>query len=113
MGVNDGDLEQRIIQHLAAAAAMRRTHHRGHRTRSSAHGHGHPHLLVFSAEPSAPDSAVEGGNEPATSPVGSESSPSQQIPYVQNQSSSLTPGSAVVTITNLHSDDRYSLRIEL
>ncbi|KAJ1392755.1 Zinc finger, RING-type [Sesbania bispinosa] len=67
MSVNDADLEERIIQHLAAAAAMGRANHlvrrEVQRTRSSAHGH--PHFLVFSTQPFAPslspDSAAEKG----------------------------------------------------
>ena len=111
LAVSDADFEDRIIQHIAAAAAMRRARHlgqrEGHRTRSSAHGH--PPVLLFSTQPSAhpssPDSAAEEGNEPAAIPVGSpstpltsdgdEPSPSQRIPHFQAQSSSLAPGSTV------------------
>ncbi|GMI71120.1 RING-H2 group F2A [Hibiscus trionum] len=49
VGVNDPELEERIIQHLAVAAAMGRAHHTGRREgprRSSSHGH--PHVLVYS-----------------------------------------------------------------
>ncbi|KAL4341961.1 hypothetical protein GQ457_08G017170 [Hibiscus cannabinus] len=57
VGVNDPELEERIIQHLAAAATMGRPHNTGRREgqrRSSSHGHGHghghgrSHVLVFS-----------------------------------------------------------------
>lgn len=62
VGVNEGELEERIIRHLAAAAAMGRTHHvsrrEGARNRSTAHGHGQPQFLVFSANPNAPSSAT-------------------------------------------------------
>ncbi|XP_022746879.1 E3 ubiquitin-protein ligase RHF2A-like isoform X2 [Durio zibethinus] len=54
VGVNDPELEERIIQHLAAAAAMGRAHHAGRREgqrRSSAHSR--PHFLVFSTHPGA------------------------------------------------------------
>ncbi|XP_031400682.1 E3 ubiquitin-protein ligase RHF2A isoform X2 [Punica granatum] len=58
VGANDAELEERIIQHLAAAAAMGRARHvtrrEGRRTRIS--GHGRPHFLVFSANPDAPPS---------------------------------------------------------
>ncbi|KAK4757401.1 hypothetical protein SAY87_018702 [Trapa incisa] len=52
MGATDADLEERIIQHLAAAAAVGRGHHHlgrrdGHRERHSSHNH--PHFLVVSA----------------------------------------------------------------
>ncbi|KAL3839385.1 hypothetical protein ACJIZ3_023976 [Penstemon smallii] len=53
MGVNDPELEDRIIQHLAAAAAMGRTHRiaqrEGSRSRSSAHAR--PQFVLFSANP--------------------------------------------------------------
>ncbi|CAH1429508.1 unnamed protein product [Lactuca virosa] len=63
VGVNEGELEDRIIRHLAAAAAMGRTHHvsrrEGSRNRST--GHGQPQFLVFSANPNAPSSATDPG----------------------------------------------------
>ncbi|WCJ34146.1 RING-H2 group F2A [Euphorbia peplus] len=84
VGVSDSDLEERIIQHLAAAAAMGRTHHFGrresHRHRQSSHNH--PHFLVFSTHPSARSGHVsssrvqgEGENEPAGISVASSSTP--------------------------------------
>lgn len=48
VGVNDPELEERIIQHLAAAAAMGRTHHAGRREGQVRSAHSHPHFLVFS-----------------------------------------------------------------
>ncbi|KAL9262088.1 E3 ubiquitin-protein ligase RHF2A-like protein [Drosera capensis] len=72
VGVNDAELEERIIQHLAAAAAMGRARHLsrrdGHR-RSSAQGR--PHFLVFSPHPNAhtgsPSSiSLEGGDGEVT-----------------------------------------------
>ncbi|XP_030531680.1 E3 ubiquitin-protein ligase RHF2A-like isoform X1 [Rhodamnia argentea] len=75
VGANDAELEERIIQHLAAAAAMGRAHHlsrrEGHRGRPS--GHGRPHFLVFSAHPNGAHSGpvsgslvqVEGESQPA------------------------------------------------
>ncbi|KAI3443350.1 hypothetical protein Pfo_000015 [Paulownia fortunei] len=55
VGVNDPELEDRIIQHLAAAAAMGRTHRvsrrEGSRSRSSTHTR--PQFVVFSANPNA------------------------------------------------------------
>ncbi|KAK7392727.1 hypothetical protein VNO78_21173 [Psophocarpus tetragonolobus] len=120
MGVNEVDIEERIIQHLTAAAAMRRSHHlgrrEGQRTRSSAHGR--PHFLVYSTQPSAPPSASGGGSEPAAIPVGSPSIPlafdgteqssPQQIPQFQTQSSSFTPGSTVqaTDLQGIHYSDR-------
>lgn len=59
VGANDADLEERIIQHLAAAAAMGRARHiarrEGQRNRSSAQGR--PQFLVFSTHPNSPPMA--------------------------------------------------------
>lgn len=74
MGVNDAELEERIIQHLAAAAAMGRARHiarrEGQRNRSSTQGR--PQFLVFSTHPNAPPAASSspdqmGEGEPAPS----------------------------------------------
>ncbi|CAK9160847.1 unnamed protein product [Ilex paraguariensis] len=74
VGVNNDELEERIIQHLAAAAAMGRAHHiarrEGSRSRSSAHGR--PQFLLFSAHPNAPPS---GSVSASLAPVGGESEP--------------------------------------
>ncbi|KAL3530239.1 hypothetical protein ACH5RR_009561 [Cinchona calisaya] len=72
----ESELEERIIQHLAAAAAMGRARHiarrDGQRSRSSTQGR--PHFLVFSTSPntspttaaaSPPTLGVGGGPEPA------------------------------------------------
>lgn len=117
MGVNDVDLEERILHHLAATAAMGRTHHlgrrEGQRIRSSAHGH--PHFLVFSTQPvapsSSPDSAAGGGNEPAAVPTGSLSTPitsdgdepSQQVSHLQTEGSS-----SATNHQGVYSNDRGS-----
>lgn len=54
-GANDADLEERILQHLAAAAAMGQGRHsarrEGHRNRSGIHGR--PQFLVFSPHPNS------------------------------------------------------------
>ncbi|OEL35029.1 E3 ubiquitin-protein ligase RHF2A [Dichanthelium oligosanthes] len=66
VGADDAELEERIIQHLAAAAAMRRSHrhHRrdGHHSRSGANSH--PQLLVLSTDEHTP-SGQEGDYEQA------------------------------------------------
>jgi E3 ubiquitin-protein ligase RHF len=53
VGADDAELEEHIIQHLAAAAAVRRSHRHhnrsdGHQSRSGASSH--PHFLVLSAD---------------------------------------------------------------
>ncbi|XP_024974938.1 E3 ubiquitin-protein ligase RHF2A-like isoform X2 [Cynara cardunculus var. scolymus] len=56
VSATDAELEERIIQHLAAAAAMGRARHiarrEGHRTQTSVQGR--PRYLGFSAQPSVP-----------------------------------------------------------
>lgn len=99
VGVNDAELEERIIQHLAAAAAMGRARHfarrEGHRGRSSTQGR--PQFLVFSANPNAQDGPVslsEGGEaeaNPASSVtpsllrIGGEASPHLSLPNYSSQ----------------------------
>ncbi|CAO2146949.1 unnamed protein product [Urochloa humidicola] len=82
---NDAELEEHILQHLAAAAAMGRAHHlgrrEGHRGRSGSHGR--PQFLVFSAHPNSPSAGtissssahVEGDNDSNPATPRSESSP--------------------------------------
>lgn len=112
VGASDPDLEERILQHLTAAAAMGRAHHFGrresHRSRSAAHGR--PHFFVFSAHPGSPPGPVAQGGEtePATLAGASPSTPlsssgddsSQHMlqfhPIQTNQNSSSASGSAAV-----------------
>ncbi|KAL6575124.1 hypothetical protein OROMI_012409 [Orobanche minor] len=69
IGVNDPELEDQIMQHLAAAAAMGRTHRiarrEGSRSRSSAYTR--PQFVVFSANPesSSTESAVTTVTDPS------------------------------------------------
>lgn len=110
VGGNDAELEERIMHHLAAAAAMGRAHHFGRREgqRSRSSGRGRPHYLMFSAHPGAPlsgpVSSSGGGDDtelaaiavaaPSTPIQSSFDEPSQQT---QNEhSSSLASGSNFV-----------------
>ncbi|XP_031123408.1 E3 ubiquitin-protein ligase RHF2A-like [Ipomoea triloba] len=76
VSATDSELEERIIQHLAAAAAMGRARNlarrEGQRGRTSSQGH--PHFLVFSTNPNtAPassPSAQRVGGEPASVFIG-------------------------------------------
>ncbi|KAG5043983.1 hypothetical protein JHK87_007898 [Glycine soja] len=120
MSLNDADFEERIIQHLAAAAAMRRANQlgwrEGQRARSSAHGH--PQFLVFSNQPIAPSSVAGGENDPTAIPNRSPSTPitsvgneaSQQILHLQTQSSSSASGSPVMATNprGIYSNERGS-----
>lgn len=101
VGVNDAELEERLIQHLAAAAAMGRARHyarrEGHRGRSSTQGR--QHFLVFSSPPNAQaGTSLEGGLgeslpptsiAPPSSPlrIGGEASPSTSSPNCPTQRS--------------------------
>ncbi|KAL1566088.1 RING-type E3 ubiquitin transferase [Salvia divinorum] len=83
-GINDAELRERIIQHLAAAAAMGRTHRvsrrDGSRSRSSAHSR--PQFVVFSDHPPG-SSAASGGEE--TEPIAAaETNPSVSVASVNN-----------------------------
>ncbi|CAN1144232.1 E3 ubiquitin-protein ligase RHF2A [Linum perenne] len=82
VGASDARLEARILQHLAAAAAMGRTHFgRRESHRSSSSSRSRPHLLVFSTNPnnaqqvstSSPVSRRE--SEPAAINVATPSTP--------------------------------------
>ncbi|KAJ4825767.1 hypothetical protein Tsubulata_015902 [Turnera subulata] len=113
VGATDDELEERIIQHLAAAAAMGRTRHYGRREgqRNRSSSHGRPHFLVFSSHPSVPTSShvhpsmtqLGEGNEPVSVSVASPSTPlissgdepSQSTLQFPDQSSS-APGSSVM-----------------
>ncbi|GKU93712.1 hypothetical protein SLEP1_g7283 [Rubroshorea leprosula] len=125
MGANDHELEERIIQHLAAAAAMGRARHfarrENQRNRSSAQGR--PQFLIFSAQSNAPStgpgssSPTQGGDRPAPaiiigtpSPppttVGEESTePMTQMPSAQaDQISASASGSSTLSANHhLHS----------
>ncbi|XP_059278494.1 E3 ubiquitin-protein ligase RHF2A-like isoform X1 [Lycium ferocissimum] len=59
-GMSESELEERILQHLAAAAAMGRGHHIGQRegSRYRSSSHGRPQFLVFSTHPD-PSPAAE------------------------------------------------------
>ncbi|QHO31144.1 E3 ubiquitin-protein ligase RHF2A [Arachis hypogaea] len=79
VGANDADLEEHIIQHLAAAAAMGRARHiarrEGQRNRSSAQGR--PHFLVWSTHPNSPPVAPA-----SSSPTHSQRGDGEQTPAV-------------------------------
>ncbi|KGN66567.1 E3 ubiquitin-protein ligase RHF2A isoform X2 [Cucumis sativus] len=64
-GANDADLEERILQHLAAAAAMGQARHsarrESHRNRSGIHGR--PQFLVFSSHPNSSSTSPSSGDD--------------------------------------------------
>ncbi|KAK6147366.1 hypothetical protein DH2020_018278 [Rehmannia glutinosa] len=109
VGVNDPELEDRIIQHLAAAAAMGRTHciarTEGSRSRSSAHTR--PQFVVISANPNASStspvsaSLAPGGaeTESAATTVTNPSLPLMSSSVQSNQTSASSSGSLVTPTT--------------
>ncbi|XP_073006087.1 E3 ubiquitin-protein ligase RHF2A-like [Typha latifolia] len=99
VGADDDELEERIIQHLAAAAAMGRTHHIARREglRSRAGAHGRSQFLVFSTTQGPPSlsslstsSVDRGENDPvpaltAPSPLISTAAVEEGPPYQASQ----------------------------
>lgn len=109
VGANDADLEERILQHFAAAAAMGRARHiarrEGQRNRSSAQGR--PQYLVFSAHPNSPPMAPASSSPPQrgdgepTPATGQEPPQVTLVPPVQtDQVSASGSGSAALATDN-------------
>ncbi|KAK4375850.1 hypothetical protein RND71_006527 [Anisodus tanguticus] len=100
VSATDSELEERIIQHLAAAAAMGRTRHlarrEGQRGRSSAQGR--PHFLVFSTHPNAPSPA---GASSSTQRSGGEPTPEV---LVSGQNSAIVSGQPVTQPASFQAD---------
>ncbi|KAK6126516.1 hypothetical protein DH2020_039750 [Rehmannia glutinosa] len=96
VGVNDAELEDRIIQHLAAAAAMGRTHRIGRRegSRSRTSAHARPQFVVLSANPNG--SSTGAGSEETEPAAATENNTSVQL---SNQISASSSGSLVMPIT--------------
>ncbi|KAK6147373.1 hypothetical protein DH2020_018285 [Rehmannia glutinosa] len=109
VGVNDPELEDRIIQHLAAAAAMGRTHciarTEGSRSRSSAHTR--PQFVVISANPNASSTSPVSASlapgvaetESAATTVTNPSLPLMSSSVQSNQTSASSSGSLVIPTT--------------
>ncbi|XP_015056142.1 E3 ubiquitin-protein ligase RHF2A-like isoform X3 [Solanum pennellii] len=128
--IDDPELEERILQHLAVAASMGRAHHAGRRegSRNRSSTNNRPQLLVFpthhNSSPTASVSPYPSGSisDPAAtttvdSPLpissGSSDSPRQMphLPSVQSdQLSALSSGSVLTPATaqGLSSGDRSS-----
>ncbi|RAL45959.1 hypothetical protein DM860_006113 [Cuscuta australis] len=118
VSATDSELEERIIQHLAAAAAMGRARHlarRGQRGgRSSSQGH--PHFLVFSTHPnSSPaisdfSTQISGGepSHPALLVEGSQQLVSQPYSAQVDQVSASTVGQLGTSSVNKRSSPSHS-----
>ncbi|XWS52763.1 hypothetical protein CRYUN_Cryun11dG0100100 [Craigia yunnanensis] len=107
VGANDTELEERIIQHLAAAAAMGRARHiarrEGLRNRSSAQGH--PQVLVFSTHPNAPSTGLVSSLSPTQregepAPASTVGTPSSPVHSVQADQQSASASSSSVLLVN-------------
>ncbi|WOL10887.1 E3 ubiquitin-protein ligase [Canna indica] len=96
VGGSDAELEERIIQHLAAAAAMGRAHHIARRGRLRSGSHGRPQYLVFSTNSivpsagSAPASSAPSGGESEQAPAITSANPSSPITNSGRESSETT-----------------------
>ncbi|URD87961.1 WD domain, G-beta repeat [Musa troglodytarum] len=98
VGGSDAELEERIIQHLAAAAAMGRAHHiarREGRVRSGSHGR--PQYLVFSTNSNTPSV----GSVSASSAPGGENELAPAIIAANPSSTITTPGEEPAEVTNV------------
>ncbi|XP_020584072.1 E3 ubiquitin-protein ligase RHF2A-like [Phalaenopsis equestris] len=109
VGATDSDLEERIIQHLAAAAALRRAHHGARRgLRSGSGSQGRSQFLVFSSHPNAASAAsvsASSANEGEDEPASSTSTAGQSVLAVtedqtQQQSSSVESDGVVADSRN-------------
>lgn len=102
VGATESELEERIIQHLAAAAAMGRAHHivrrEGQRVRSTAHGRSQ--FVVFSTNPNAPSIT----SVTSSSPPSGEDEPASAVAF-DSQSASVTPtGEEVSNLSSSQAD---------
>lgn len=114
VGADDAELEERIIQHLAAAAAMGRNHHHGrregHRNRLSALGH--PNFLVFSTTSSSPRSdpvsasLVEVQTEPTAENI---ARPSIPLTIGESEPSESSQTSASATVSNVMPTNQHGV----
>ncbi|BAT91112.1 hypothetical protein VIGAN_06242000 [Vigna angularis var. angularis] len=100
MNVNDIELEEQIIQHLAVAAVMRRADQLGRRAGRQANSspRGHPHSLVLSniAPAEEENDQTRIPNKSASTPIKSKRNGAlQQMLRVRTQSSSSASGSSI------------------
>lgn len=121
-GINEAELQERIIQHLAAAAAMGRTHRiarrEGSRSRSS--GHSRPQYVLFSGHPPGSSAGSVGeeteqvaaaDNNPPVPVVSINNVGTQHIPSStnsnRNSASSSRPSVVPTSDQGLSNDNRY------
>jgi len=116
---DDAEIEERILQHLAAAAAIRRSHRHarreGRRSRSAAHGHGHPQILFFpTAAEATPGGSLsshppqEGDHEHASAVISSRPLPTVDSAEETAEDTSVNHTASVNGPVGSH--DRYFLQ---
>ncbi|KAK4371740.1 hypothetical protein RND71_007124 [Anisodus tanguticus] len=99
-GMSESELEERILQHLAAAAATGRGHHFGQResSRNRSSSHGRPQFLVFSTHPDPSPTAAESDSGQAIDPslpiTAVRSDSAQRLPHLSSDQSNQLPASS-------------------
>ncbi|KAG6537814.1 hypothetical protein ZIOFF_002913 [Zingiber officinale] len=94
-GENDAELEERIIQHLAAAATRGRAHHIARRGRVRSGSQGSPQYLVVSTNQNSPS---VGSVSASSTVVGENESPA--VVAVNPSLSAASPGGESTEVTN-------------
>ena len=121
MDGDDAEIEECILQHLAAAAAIRRSHRHarreGHRSKSAAHGHGHghghPQVLFFPTAEATPSGSLsshppqEGDHEHASAVISSRPLPTMDSAEETTEDTSVNHTASVNGPVGSH--DRYFL----
>jgi len=121
---DDAEIEERILQHLAAAAAIHRSHRHarreGRRSRSAAHGHGHghghghPQVLFFPTAEATPGGFLsshppqEGDHEHASAVISSRPLPTVDSAEETAEDTSMNHTASVNGPVGSH--DRYFLQ---
>ena len=122
MDADDAEIEERILQHLAAAAIRRSHRHprrEGRRSRSAAHGHGHghghghPQVLFFPTAEATPGGSLsshppqEGDHEHASAVISSRPLPTVDSAEETAEDTSVNHTASVNGPVGSH--DRYFL----
>ena len=115
VGVDSAELEDRIIQHLAATAAMGRTHRVSRREGSRTHRVARPQYVVFSAH--SPESSNGAGGEETEPASATENNLSIPLASVNNigtqrmpssvQSNRISASSSRSSVTPLNDNRNY------
>ncbi|XP_074573672.1 E3 ubiquitin-protein ligase RHF2A-like isoform X2 [Curcuma longa] len=96
VGGSDAELEERIIQHLAAAAARGRAHHIARRGWVRSGYQGRPQYLVYSTNQNSPSV----GFEPTSPALGGENESPPAVVAVNPSISTISPGRESTEVTS-------------